>query len=100
MKTDLGFIGKNIRNLRRQRNWTMAELAAKIGMNPVPLGRIERGMNAPSASVIYRLAKTLGVSVDTLFDAGQRRPGHGCTTYIKQGGSYNSCDATPDPPLT
>ena len=67
MKTDLGFIGKNIRNLRRQRNWTMAELAAKIGMNPVPLGRIERGMNAPSASVIYRLAKTLGVSVDTLF---------------------------------
>nr|MBC8363248.1 helix-turn-helix transcriptional regulator [Candidatus Desulfatibia profunda] len=31
MKTDLGFIGKNIRNLRRQRNWTMAELAAKIG---------------------------------------------------------------------
>lgn len=67
MKTDLGFIGKNIRDLRRQRNWTMAELAAKIGMNPVPLGRIERGMNAPSASVIYRLAKTLGVSVDTLF---------------------------------
>ncbi|MBU0988347.1 MAG: helix-turn-helix domain-containing protein, partial [Proteobacteria bacterium] len=67
MKIDLGFIGKNIRNLRRQRNWTMAELAARIGMNPVPLGRIERGVNAPSASVIYRLAKTLGVSVDTLF---------------------------------
>lgn len=67
MKTDLGFIGKNIRDLRRQRNWTMAELAAKIGMNPVPLGRIERGVNAPSASVIYRLARVLGVSVDTLF---------------------------------
>ncbi|MBW2238117.1 MAG: ImmA/IrrE family metallo-endopeptidase [Deltaproteobacteria bacterium] len=67
MQTDLGFIGKNIRNLRRQRNWTMADLAAKIGMNPVPLGRIERGVNAPSASVIYRLAKALGVSVDTLF---------------------------------
>jgi len=67
MQIDLGFIGKNIRNLRRQRNWTMAELAAKIGMNPVPLGRIERGVNAPSASVIYRLAKALGVSVDTLF---------------------------------
>jgi transcriptional regulator with XRE-family HTH domain/Zn-dependent peptidase ImmA (M78 family) len=67
MQIDLGFIGKNIRNLRRQRNWTMAELAAKIGMNQVPLGRIERGVNAPSASVIYRLAKALGVSVDTLF---------------------------------
>ena len=67
MKIDLGFIGKNIRNLRRQRNLTIAELASKIGMSQVPLGRIERGVNAPSASVIYRLAKTLGVSVDTLF---------------------------------
>jgi len=45
----------------------IAELASKIGMSQVPLGRIERGVNAPSASVIYRLAKTLGVSVDTLF---------------------------------
>jgi len=67
MKVDLGFIGENIRSLRRQRGWTMAELAAKIGINQVPLGRIERSVNAPSASVIYRLAKALGVSVDTLF---------------------------------
>ncbi|MEA3280517.1 MAG: XRE family transcriptional regulator [Thermodesulfobacteriota bacterium] len=67
MKINLGFIGKNIRKLRRQRSWTMAKLAAKVGMSEVPLGRIERGVNAPSASVIYRLSKELGVSVDTLF---------------------------------
>jgi transcriptional regulator with XRE-family HTH domain len=67
MKVNLGFIGKNIRKLRRQRSWTMAELAAKVGMSEVPLGRIERGVNAPSASVIYRLSKELGVSVDMLF---------------------------------
>ena len=67
MKIDLGFIGKNIRKLRRQRSWTMAKLAAKVGMSEAPLGRIERGVNAPSASVIYRLSKELGVSVDILF---------------------------------
>jgi len=67
MKIDLAFIGRNIRRLRRQRNLTMAELADKIGMSQVPLGRIERGVNAPSASVIFRLSKALGVSVDTLF---------------------------------
>jgi len=67
MKVDLGFIGKNIRKLRRQRNWTMAKLAAKVGISEAPLGRIERGVNAPSASVIYRLSKELGVSVDILF---------------------------------
>lgn len=67
MKLDLSFIGKNIRKLRRQRNWTIAKLSAMVGMNEVPLGRIERGVNAPSASVIYRLSKELGVSIDTLF---------------------------------
>jgi transcriptional regulator with XRE-family HTH domain len=36
-------------------------------MSEGPLGRIERGVNAPSASVIYRLAKVLGVSVNALF---------------------------------
>jgi Zn-dependent peptidase ImmA (M78 family) len=41
-------------------------------MNPVPLGRIERGVNAPSASVIYRLSKSLNVSVDTLFAEGEQ----------------------------
>jgi transcriptional regulator with XRE-family HTH domain/Zn-dependent peptidase ImmA (M78 family) len=67
MKLDLSFIGRNIRKLRQQRNWSMAKLAARVGMNEVPLGRIERGLNAPSASVIYRLSRELGVSVDTLF---------------------------------
>ncbi len=67
MKSTLSFMGKNIRRLRQQRNWTIATLAARVGMNEVPLGRIERGINAPSASVIYRLVKVLGVSVDTLF---------------------------------
>ena len=36
-------------------------------MSEGPLGRIERGVNAPSASVIYRLAKVFGVSVNALF---------------------------------
>ena len=67
MKINLGFIGENIRYLRRERGWTLAGLAAKAGMSEVPLGRIERGVNAPSASAIYGLSKALNVSVDTLF---------------------------------
>jgi len=67
VKTTLDFIGKNIRFLRHQSSWTLAELAARAGMSEGPLGRIERGVNAPSASVIYRLAKVFGVSVNALF---------------------------------
>lgn len=72
MKPPLDFIGKNIRFLRRQSSWTLAELATRVGMSEGPLGRIERGVNAPSASVIYRLSKVFGVSVNALFaDAEQ-----------------------------
>jgi transcriptional regulator with XRE-family HTH domain len=67
MKIKLRFIGKNIRYLRREQGWTLAGLAAKAGMSEVVLGRIERGVNAPSASAIYSLSKVLNVSVDTLF---------------------------------
>ena len=70
MKNELGFIGKNIRYLRREQGWTLAKLAAKAGMSEVPLGRIERNVNAPSASAIYSLSKALNVSVDTLFAEG------------------------------
>ena len=72
MKTTLDFIGKNIRFLRRQSSWTLAELAKRVGMSEGPLGRIERGVNAPSASVIYRISKVFRVSVNALFaDAEQ-----------------------------
>jgi len=67
VKPTLDFIGKNIRFLRRQSSWTLAELARRVGMSEGLLGRIERGVNAPSASVIYRLAKVFGVSVNAIF---------------------------------
>ena len=67
MKINLEFIGKNIRYLRRERGWTLSMLAAKTGMSEIPLGRIERSVNAPSASAIYSLSKAFNVSVDTIF---------------------------------
>jgi Zn-dependent peptidase ImmA (M78 family)/transcriptional regulator with XRE-family HTH domain len=72
MKADIPNIGKNIRFLRRARNWTLKDLARKISIREGPLGRIELGKNAPSAQVIYSLSRALNVSVEVLFtdDAG------------------------------
>ena len=67
METDLNFVGKNIRFFRRSRNWTIARLASKAGIQEPPLGRIERGVNLPSVKVLHNLAKALNVSMDTLF---------------------------------
>nr|WP_319393290.1 XRE family transcriptional regulator [uncultured Desulfobacter sp.] len=67
MLHDLKFIGENIRSFRQSRNWTLAQLASKIGIQEGPLGRIERGGNLPSATVIYNLARALEVPTDALF---------------------------------
>ncbi|MCF8074780.1 MAG: XRE family transcriptional regulator [Desulfotignum sp.] len=67
MTADLSFIGRNIRFLRRSRNWTLDDLSSRIGIHKVALGRIERGINLPSAMVIYQLSTAFNVPVDTLF---------------------------------
>jgi Zn-dependent peptidase ImmA (M78 family)/transcriptional regulator with XRE-family HTH domain len=67
MEALLPSIGKNIRLFRRSRNWTLADLASRVGIQEGPLGRIERGANLPSAAVLHRLSIVLGVSLDALF---------------------------------
>lgn len=67
MATNLNFMGKNIRLLRRRAGLTLNELANKIDIQEGPLGRIERGLNAPSAKVIYNISKVLGISTDVIF---------------------------------
>ncbi len=69
MGAELKFIGENIRFLRRSKNLTLIQLASKIGIQEGPLGRIERGLNLPSASVIYQLTKVLGVTADAIFSS-------------------------------
>nr|WP_320193627.1 XRE family transcriptional regulator [uncultured Desulfobacter sp.] len=75
MPNNLKFIGENIRSFRQSRNWTLAQLALKIGIQEGPLGRIERGGNLPSATVIYNLAQALDIPTDALFapDLSQAR---------------------------
>ncbi|MFH2058777.1 MAG: XRE family transcriptional regulator [Pseudomonadota bacterium] len=69
MANQLNFIGDNIRFLRRSRNMTLNQLASRIGIKEGPLGRIERGMNLPSASVIYNLTNVLNVPADAIFSS-------------------------------
>lgn len=86
MHDQMPLIGKNIRYLRRQKGWTLARLAEKIKICEGPLGRIERGANAPSAPVIYRLAKAFNVRIDTLFADGT-----GAVDFAKQSMTERGC---------
>jgi transcriptional regulator with XRE-family HTH domain len=65
-------LGERIRQLRKQAEWSQAELAEKIG---VDAGRVSR--ITPSAEALVRLAEVLNVSIDhMLVDGVPRRPLH------------------------
>jgi transcriptional regulator with XRE-family HTH domain/Zn-dependent peptidase ImmA (M78 family) len=65
--------------LRRIRHLTQAELARRIGIRTGPMNSIEHGKHVPSGRVLYRLAETLQVSVDTILGRSAARPGTGAS---------------------
>ena len=67
MKDIQGDLGELIRQQRVRIPLTLQELAAGSGVSPSHLGRIERGERFPSARVLRRIAKPLGLEEDELF---------------------------------
>ncbi len=60
-------IGGNIRTLRQRRGYSQEKLSELAGINAKYLGEIERGEKNPTASVIYKLASALRVSMCAFF---------------------------------
>jgi DNA-binding XRE family transcriptional regulator len=56
-------IMKNIKSLRNNRGWTIAELAEKSGIQRPNLSRLENGKHTPSLETIIKVANALGVTV-------------------------------------
>ena len=59
-------IGKRVRNLRLDRGWSQEELADRSGVNRSYMSRVELGKSDVSLSVLYKIARTLGISLAEL----------------------------------
>ena len=59
-------IGKNIRQLRRERNLTQEEVAAHLGISFQSISKWERGDGYPDITMLPALANYFGTSVDEL----------------------------------
>ena len=57
-------LGARIAALRRAAGWNQAELAQRLQISSSAVGMYEQGRREPSAEMLVRMAKTLGVSVD------------------------------------
>lgn len=60
--------GRKILNLRCDRKISQQELARACEITPSALSKIEAGINSPRASILWRIARNLGVTVEYLID--------------------------------
>lgn len=56
-----------LKQLRRQKRWSLETLAEQAGLTKSYLSKVERGLSVPSIAVALRLAKELGANVEELF---------------------------------
>jgi len=61
------WIGKRILALRKQKGWSQQILADHAAMNREHLSDLENGKYEPSAGLIERLSKALGVTLEEFF---------------------------------
>jgi transcriptional regulator with XRE-family HTH domain len=76
-------IGSVLRRHRTRSGLTLAELAVGSGISPAMLSRIETGAAAATLETLMRVAKTLGVTVSSLFREIEDAAGH--AQVIKRG---------------
>ena len=69
-----------IKELCKEKNITMAEIATRIGIQPIALSQSLNGN--PTLSRLQEVARILGVSVPELFDQKLDESVYGCL-YIK-----------------
>lgn len=60
-------VGANITAYRKLKNWSQAELAEQLGLTPVALSRIERGLSAPRFSTLEKLSQVFERPVEDFF---------------------------------
>ena len=61
-------IGKRIRKLRRQQDFTLQEIADKCGFTKSLLSKIENNVISPPVSTLSKIADALGVKIAAFFD--------------------------------
>lgn len=60
-------LGKRIRFLRLQKKWSQEDLALEAEVNKNYISDLERGSRNPTIKVLEKIAKALGISLETLF---------------------------------
>lgn len=59
-------LGKNIRKRRKEKQYTLEQLAEKLDVSTTFIGQIERAKGIPSLETLVKIANVLEISADSL----------------------------------
>ena len=59
-------LGKNIRKYRKEKKYTLEQLAEKLDVSTTFIGHIERAKGIPSLETLVKIANVLETSIDSL----------------------------------
>jgi len=81
-----------LKQLRRQKNWSLETLAEQTGLTKSYLSKVERGLSVPSIAVAIKLARELGADVEELF-SDQASSAEIAITRASERTSFGTTDA-------
>ena len=56
-------LGRRVRQARRERRWTVAELAERVGVSPVTIRKVEKGDLTVALGTAFEAAALVGVAL-------------------------------------
>lgn len=63
-------VGERIKKLRKNLDFTQQQLAEKVGITYIQIGRYETGKSNPSSDVLNKIAEAVNTTVDFLISGG------------------------------
>ncbi|MFD1158848.1 helix-turn-helix domain-containing protein [Roseovarius aestuarii] len=87
-------LGARVRELRKERKWTLEQAATQAGLARSTLSKIENGQMSPTYDALKKLAVGLEISVPQLFTPPQRDKINGRMSITKAGAGAHQATTT------
>ncbi|WP_417721330.1 helix-turn-helix domain-containing protein [Salipiger sp.] len=87
-------LGLRVRELRKERDWTLEQAAKQAGLARSTLSKIENGQMSPTYDALKKLAVGLGISVPQLFTPPKRDQVSGRMVHLRDGEGQKQATAT------
>ncbi len=87
-------LGRRVRELRKEKDWTLEQAARQAGLARSTLSKIENGQMSPTYDALKKLAVGLEITVPQLFTPPQREQVNGRMTVTRSGEGQHQATTT------